>query len=129
MLRVTKSRFYTVPVLMRALDIMELLRKSEMPLKTNEISHSASIPQSTTYRILRTLHHRGYVVQDPEGRFSIAKQSKFTTLANVYPDQISDPHYKTDLSGDQVIEIVNYVLHSLIKRNGRTDDLKMSMDR
>lgn len=116
MLRVTKSRFYTVPVLMRALDIMEFLCKSETPLKTNQISHSASIPQTTTYRILRTLHRRGYVVQDTEGRFSIATQSGSTTWAHVHPDPSVNQHHTTDLSGDQVIDVLQCVLHSLIKR-------------
>jgi len=38
MLRVTKSRFYVVPVLMRTLDILELLCESDIPLKSNEVS-------------------------------------------------------------------------------------------
>ena len=36
MLRVTKSRFYVVPVLMRTLDILELLCESNIPLKSTE---------------------------------------------------------------------------------------------
>ena len=31
MLKVTKSRFYLVPVLMRTLDILELLSRSDAP--------------------------------------------------------------------------------------------------
>jgi hypothetical protein len=55
---------------MRTLDVLEYLYRCESPVKTNEISDSLQVPRSTTYRILRTLVHRGYVLQDLDGRFS-----------------------------------------------------------
>src|SRR5580700_6372372 len=71
MLKLSRNRFYSVPVVMRTLDILEYLYKCESPLKTNEISDSLRVPRTTTYRILRTLVHRGYVFQDLDGRFSL----------------------------------------------------------
>ncbi len=71
MLRIRKSRFYHVPVIMRTIDILEYLKSCAHPLKANEISLATKIPRSTVYRILRTLVYRGYVLQDLEGRFAV----------------------------------------------------------
>jgi DNA-binding IclR family transcriptional regulator len=73
MLMVTKSRFYLVPVLMRALDILELLSRST-PLKMGEISLAVDVSPTTTYRILQTLVHRGYLAQDLEGKFTVVNR-------------------------------------------------------
>lgn len=114
MLRLSTTRFYAVPVLMRALDILELLSRVETPLKTNEVASATKIPMTTTYRILRTLAHRGYIVQDLEGRFS-----KQNGRAGVSP-RISNAEQRENQiasslgpSRDQVIEIVHGVLQSL----------------
>lgn len=114
MLRITKNRFYVVPVLMRALDIVELLCVRNSPLRTNEISTATGVPTATTYRILRTLVQRGYLAQDPEGRFSILNRMETKALAvhHATDDEPTRP-YKTDLSGEQVIEIVQSVLQTL----------------
>src|SRR5580700_5081547 len=71
MLRLSKSRSYSVPVVERALDILEVLYGSHCPLKTNDISRLSRVSRSTTYRILRTLAQRGYVFQNLEGEFSV----------------------------------------------------------
>lgn len=116
MLKLSKTRFYLVPVVMRAVDIFEFLSGSQVPVKTREISVATGIPQTTTYRILRTLVHRGYVSQDFEGRFSIpSSPAKSTFLARRGNSQnqeiLNSP--KTNLSGEQVIEIMHSVLHCL----------------
>jgi DNA-binding Lrp family transcriptional regulator len=59
MLRLSQTRFYVVPAVLRTLDILELLYASKSPLKTNEIAEKAGISLSSTYRILRTLVQRG----------------------------------------------------------------------
>jgi hypothetical protein len=107
MLKVTKSRFYVVPILMRTLDILELLSRSGGSLKTNEISRITGISQTTTYRILRTLIHRGYVAQDLEGRFSLLNRPGMN--ATTEPAR----SHKTDLTGEQVIEILHSVLQTM----------------
>lgn len=105
---------------MRTLDIVELLRNSRIPLKINEISSATKIPRATTYRILRTLVYRGYAFQDVECRFTIQNQAigdailppinHARTLATLKPSQ-------SQLSGEEVIDVVQDVLHSL--RQGR----------
>lgn len=71
MQKITKSRIYEVPVLMRALDILEFLCGSDAPLRMNEISDATCVAPTTTYRILQTLSRRGYIAQNLEGRFSV----------------------------------------------------------
>lgn len=69
MQKVTKKQSYVVPVLMRALDILELLHGSDIAIKPDEISNATGVSRTTTYRILRTFVRRGYVAQDPGGKF------------------------------------------------------------
>ena len=122
MLRVTKSRFYVVPVLMRTLDILELLCESNIPLKSNEVSIATGVPQTTTYRILRTLVHRGYVAQDFEGRFTILSLPAKSGISPRSPDPaaVYDLKFpKEDLSSDQVISILHRVIQALSLANER----------
>jgi len=76
MLKDTKNRSYLVPVLMHTLDILELLMKSDRPLKTSDISNTTGVSQRTTYKVLRTLADRGYLAPDHEGKFSLLNQSE-----------------------------------------------------
>ena len=121
MLRLSKSRSYSVPVVLRTLDILELLSESDSPLKTNEISDRARVPRSTTYRILRTLAQRGYVSQDFDGRF------RFRDLGNVriVPIRREDPSNSSqgagkpevNVSADQLIEMLLTLLQGLRRGN------------
>jgi DNA-binding IclR family transcriptional regulator len=67
MKKVTKRQPYSVPILMRAFDILEFLRGSDIPLKPNEISNAIGVSRTMTYRILHTFVCRGYFAQDPGG--------------------------------------------------------------
>jgi len=117
MLKITKSRFYLVPVLMRTLDILEVLLRSDAPLKMNEISQRTGISKTTTYRILRTLVYRGYVGQDLEGRFSMLKAlEKAALLRSRAAMAESQPLGETGMTGDQVIEVLQGVLQTLRPR-------------
>jgi DNA-binding IclR family transcriptional regulator len=63
MQKVSKRQPYSVPVLMRALDILEFLRGSDIPLKPDEIANATGVSRTTTYRILHTFVRRGYVAR------------------------------------------------------------------
>jgi ribose transport system substrate-binding protein len=54
---------YFIPVLTKALDILELLRNESRPMVLEEIHKLTKISKTTVYRILKTLVHRGYVGQ------------------------------------------------------------------
>jgi IclR helix-turn-helix domain len=109
----------------RALDILELLSRSDIPLKTNDISKATKVPQTTTYRILRTLAHRGYVSQDVEGRFSILNPPgrDITFFGDGHVARVGEARgRKSELSGDQVIEVMYDVLQSLQPGNGKNSE-------
>ena len=48
----------------KALNILELVAKTNKPLGVTEISKEADINKSTVYRILATLEYRGYISQN-----------------------------------------------------------------
>ncbi len=52
--------------LSRALNVLEIVTKENEPLGITEISKKANLHKSTVYRILDTLHYRGYISQKQE---------------------------------------------------------------
>lgn len=57
------KRLYLIPVLTKALDILELLQTENQPMMLETIHKRTKISKTTVYRILKTLVHRGYVAQ------------------------------------------------------------------
>jgi DNA-binding MarR family transcriptional regulator len=126
MLRLSKSRSYAVPIIQRALDILELLYERESPLKTNEIADIAQIPRSTTYRILRTFLERGYIYQNLDGQFGV-RDSKLMKALPIERSSITTSlnhavECESNLSADRVVEILLAVLQGL--KRGSADQLK-----
>ena len=58
--RSTPKRLYLIPVLSKALDILELLQNEKGPLALEGIYQRTNISKTTVYRILKTFVHRGY---------------------------------------------------------------------
>jgi ribose transport system substrate-binding protein len=65
--RSSPKRLYLIPVLSKALDILELLQKEKKPLPLEGIYQRTSISKTTVYRILKTFVHRGYLAQSQDG--------------------------------------------------------------
>jgi ribose transport system substrate-binding protein len=55
---------YHVEVLGKALDILDVLRGSRAELRLTDIAEKAQLDISTTFRLLRTLEARGYILRD-----------------------------------------------------------------
>jgi ribose transport system substrate-binding protein len=71
---------YLIPVLSKALDVLELLQRETEAQTLEAIYEETRISKTTVYRILKTLAHRGYVSQLPNGRYravSFPKKSRF----------------------------------------------------
>ncbi len=49
----------------RALTILDVLSRSDLPLGTRELSRSLGFPLTATHRLLATLQHHDFVRQDP----------------------------------------------------------------
>jgi len=67
------ERFYLIPVLLKALNILSLLHQADNPLTVDTIHRQLGYPKSTIYRILRTLSACGYL---PEGASGVYKFTK-----------------------------------------------------
>jgi ribose transport system substrate-binding protein len=55
---------YHVEVLGKALDILDVLRGARTELRLTDIAEKARLDISTTFRLLRTLEARGYILRD-----------------------------------------------------------------
>jgi ribose transport system substrate-binding protein len=78
--RSNPKRLYLIPVLSKALDILELLQSERSPLALENIHQRTNISKTTVYRILKTFVHRGYLAQAQDGlyRFTAApKKARF----------------------------------------------------
>src|SRR4029077_3714249 len=65
------QRLYLIPVLSKALDILELLQKENHPKSLEEIYQRTNISKTTVYRILKTFTHRGYLAQSDNGLYRL----------------------------------------------------------
>jgi ribose transport system substrate-binding protein len=74
--RSTPSRLYLIPVLSKALDILELLQKERGSLTLEAIYQRTNISKTTVYRILKTLVHRGYLAQSQDGLYRLVARPK-----------------------------------------------------
>src|ERR1700676_694391 len=67
--RKTTKRLYLIPVLSKALDILELLQGETQPMTLEAIHRQTKISKTTVYRVLKTFVHRGYLSQSPDGLY------------------------------------------------------------
>ena len=65
----TTKRLYLIPVLSKALDILELSQVENQPMTLESIHRQTRISKTTVYRILKTFVHRGYLSQSPDGLY------------------------------------------------------------
>ncbi len=64
---------YDVPAVRKALRLIELLCESEEPLGVSDIGQRLKLNKNMTFRLLRTLHAEGWIVQEdgPKYRMSL----------------------------------------------------------
>src|SRR3984885_4695874 len=99
--RKATKRLYLIPVLSKALDILELLQAENQPLTLEAIHRQTRISKTTVYRVLKTFVHRGYLSQSPDGlyrqvtrpkkmRFGFAGQSADMPFSNEVTESLKD---------------------------------------
>ncbi|HSS99779.1 MAG TPA: substrate-binding domain-containing protein [Terriglobales bacterium] len=76
MKRLTPKRLYLIPVLSKALDILELLQNERGAISLEAIYQRSNISKTTIYRILKTFVHRGYVAQSEDGLYRLIARPK-----------------------------------------------------
>ena len=65
----TTKRLYLIPVLSKAIDILELLQSESQPMTLEAIHRKTRISKTTVYRVLKTFVHRGYLSHSPDGTY------------------------------------------------------------
>ncbi|RXH55235.1 substrate-binding domain-containing protein [Granulicella sibirica] len=65
----TTKRLYLIPVLSKALDILELLQAENQPMTLEAVHRQTRISKTTVYRVLKTFVHRGYIAQAQDGTY------------------------------------------------------------
>jgi ribose transport system substrate-binding protein len=70
------KRLYLIPILSKALDVIELLEQDHTTLTLEDIYQRTSISKTSVYRILKTLVHRGYLAQTPNGRYRLVSRPR-----------------------------------------------------
>lgn len=74
MAKPSTNRLYLIPILSKALDIMELLQAEKTPMALETIYQRTHFSKTSVYRILKTLAHRGYITQSGDGLYRSAGQ-------------------------------------------------------
>ena len=67
--KISPKRLYLIPVLSKALDVLEMIQRETKPMSLELIYQRTRISKTTVYRILKTLVHRGYLAQSQDGLY------------------------------------------------------------
>ncbi len=71
------GNLYLIPILSKALDILELLQGESQSLTLEAIYTRTRFSKTTIYRVLKTMVHRGYLTQLGDGSYRyVSKQKK-----------------------------------------------------
>jgi len=68
------SRLYHIPILSKALDILEYFHTQTPSASLDELYRYTGFSKTTVYRILRTLEHRGYLALQDDGRYRLVSR-------------------------------------------------------
>lgn len=70
------KRLYLIPILSKALDVIELLEQHHAPLTLEDVYQRTHISKTSVYRILKTLVHRGYIAQSQNGQYRLVSRPR-----------------------------------------------------
>jgi len=70
------KRLYLIPILSKALDVIELLEQHQAPLTLEDVYQRTHISKTSVYRILKTLVHRGYIAQSQSGQYRLVSRPR-----------------------------------------------------
>ncbi len=70
------KRLYLIPILSKALDVLELLQEHHGPVSLEDVFQRTKISKTSVYRILKTLVHRGYVAQGQDGLYRLVSRPR-----------------------------------------------------
>jgi len=70
------KRLYLIPILSKALDVIELFEQESASLTLEDVYQKTNISKTSVYRILKTLVHRGYLAQTPNGQYRLVSRPR-----------------------------------------------------
>lgn len=70
------GRLYLIPVLSKALDVLDIFQSSNRPLTLETIHQQTGFSKTTVYRILKTFLHRGYLAQTESGAYRLISRPR-----------------------------------------------------
>jgi ribose transport system substrate-binding protein len=70
------KRLYLIPILSKALDVLEMLEEQNASMTLEDIYQRSQISKTSVYRILKTLVHRGYVAHGENGEYRLVSRPK-----------------------------------------------------
>jgi ribose transport system substrate-binding protein len=70
------KRLYLIPILSKALSVLELLEQTHVPVTLEDVYQKTQISKTSVYRILKTLVHRGYVAQGQNGLYRLVSRPR-----------------------------------------------------
>ena len=70
------KRLYLIPILSKALDVLELLEQNHTTVTLEDVYQKTQISKTSVYRILKTLVHRGYVAQGQNGLYRLVSRPR-----------------------------------------------------
>ena len=92
----TAQSLYLIPVLSKALDILELLQAEDQSMTLEAIHKKTNISKTTVYRVLKTFVHRGYLAQEPDGSYLRVMRAK--KLRFGFGGESADMPFSNDVS-------------------------------
>jgi len=70
------KRLYLIPILSKALDVLEMLEEQNTAMTLEDVYQRTQISKTSVYRILKTLVHRGYVAHTESGEYRLVSRPK-----------------------------------------------------
>jgi ribose transport system substrate-binding protein len=70
------KRLYLIPILSKALDVLEMLEQQNSSMTLEDVYQRTQISKTSVYRILKTLVHRGYVAHNESGEYRLVSRPR-----------------------------------------------------
>jgi ribose transport system substrate-binding protein len=105
------KRLYLIPILSKALDVIELLEQNHAPLTLEDVYQKTHISKTSVYRILKTLVHRGYLAQAQNGQYRLVSRPRrlrfgFAVQSSEMPFSVAVAHSVTAAAAASGVELL-----------------------
>jgi ribose transport system substrate-binding protein len=105
------KRLYLIPILSKALDVIELLEQNHAPLTLEDVYQKTQISKTSVYRILKTLVHRGYLAQSQNGQYRLVSRPRrlrfgFAVQSAEMPFSVAVAHSVTAAAAASGVELL-----------------------